>query len=158
MELGIRALLWGQLRDYPIGTDKTFGQYQSGLYYCDSTPANGCTAPFAPPSTATAKPSLQAFLFPFVAYAGGGKIKVWGRTPDSAPGAVTIHRETNGNTVGMGTVTANADGIFTKTYDSSVKKGLVWATFGGGDSVKFNLVRPPDKSVNPFGCGGVIPC
>ena len=51
-----------------------------------------------------------------------------------------------------------ADGIFRKTYNSSVKKGNVWATFSGEDSVRFNLVRPPDKSVNPFGCGGVIPC
>jgi hypothetical protein len=155
---GIRVLLWGQLRDYPIGTDKTFGQYQSGLYYCDDTPSNDCTAPFAPPSGATAKPSLQAFRFPFVAYAGGGKIKIWGRTPDSTGGPVTITRKTNGSTFGMGTVTANADGIFTKTYNSSVKKGTLKATFGGEDSLVFNLVRPPDKSVNPFGCGGAIPC
>jgi hypothetical protein len=155
---GIRALLWGQLRDYPIGTDKTFGQYQSGLYYCDSTPENDCTAPFTPPSLATEKPSLRAFRFPFVAYAKNGRIKIWGRTPDSGPGVVTITRVTNGNTVGMGTVTANADGIFTKTYNSSVKKGTLKASFGGDVSVAFNLVRPRDKSVNPFGCGGVTPC
>jgi hypothetical protein len=58
----------------------------------------------------------------------------------------------------MGTVTANADGIFTKTYNSSVKKGTLKASFGGDVSVAFNLVRPRDKSVNPFGCGGVTPC
>ena len=37
-KLGIGTLLWGQLRDYEIGTDKFFGQYQSGLFYCDATP------------------------------------------------------------------------------------------------------------------------
>jgi hypothetical protein len=155
---GIRALLWGQLRDYPIDTNSTFGQYQSGLYYCDSTPANGCTAPFAPPSPTTEKPSLQAFRFPFVAYAKNGHIKIWGRTPDSGPGVVTITRVTIGNTFGMGTVTANADGIFRKTYNSAVKKGTLQASLGAENSVKFNLVRPPDKSVNPFGCGGATPC
>jgi hypothetical protein len=156
---GIRALLWGQLRDYAIGTNTTFGQYQSGLYYCDNSPTleDSCSS-YMDPSTDTAKPSLKAFRFPFVAYAGGGKIKIWGRTPDSAPGAVKITRVTNGNTVKMGTVTANGDGIFTRTYNSSVKKGTLQASFGGDISVAFNLVRPPDKSVSPFGCGGAIPC
>ena len=157
--LGIETLLWGQLRDYPISTDKFFGQYQSGLYYCDSTPSNGCSPPFDPPTTTTDKLSLRAFRFPFVAYAGGGHIKIWGRTPDSSSGPVTIVlKKPSGTTVHLAGATASSNGIFRKTYSRSEKKGTLQATFGAKSSLKFSLVRPPDRFVNPFGCGGVIPC
>jgi hypothetical protein len=163
-KLGIEVVLWGQLRDYPISSAKFYGQYQSGLFYCDDTPTidDSCGTRMDPAVTGphvTAKPSLQAFRFPFVAYAGNGKIKIWGRTPNSGPGTVTITRfPPTGPSVSMGTVTANADGIFRKTYNSGVKKGTLQATFGSNDSAKFNLVRPKDKFFRPFGCGGVIEC
>jgi hypothetical protein len=155
---GIPVVLWGQLRDYPIGTDKFFGQYQSGLYYCDDTPKNVCTAPFDPPSRDTAKPSLRAFRFPFVAYDGGGKIKIWGRTPDSTSRKVVIQKKVPGNWKHWKTLTAGGGGIFKKTYSSSLKKGYLRAKVSDDKSVKFSLARPKDRFVNPFGCGGVIPC
>jgi hypothetical protein len=162
-KLGIGTLLWGQLRDYEISTDKTFGQYQSGLFYCDATPTLKDSCPsYQNPSSSTAKPSLRAFRFPFVAYASHGRIKVWGRTPDSTPQQVTIEKKTSsGWQQWKPPFTAGSGGIFSKTYASSMKKGELRATVGppsGDKSVGFSLVRPKDMSVNPFGCGGVTPC
>ena len=75
-KLGIEAVLWVQLRDYPISDAKFYGQYQSGLFYCDDTPTidDACPVRMDPAVTGpneTAKDLLQAFRFPFVAYAGG---------------------------------------------------------------------------------------
>jgi len=164
-QLGIEVVLWGQLRDYPISDAAFFGQYQSGLFYCDDTPTidDSCSTRMDPAVTGphvTAKDSLQAFRFPFVAYAGGGKIKIWGRTPESNAISVTIEKK---NSVGgwdpwKPVFTAGAGGIFKKTYSSSLKTGQLRATVSGESSPGFSLVRPPDKNVNPFGCGGVVPC
>jgi hypothetical protein len=163
-KFGIGVLLWGQLRDYEITQDSFFGQYQSGLYYCDSTPTlkDDCPA-YQPPDTNTEKPSLRAFRFPFVAYAGGGKIKIWGRTPDSASRQVTIQKKTSSGWTQWKKppFTAGSGGIFAKTYTSSMKKGQLRAIVVGpssDESVGFSLTRPKDLSVNPFGCGGGIPC
>jgi hypothetical protein len=35
---------------------------------------------------------------------------------------------------------------------------LLRATVATDESVGFSLVRPKDRRVNPFGCGGAIPC
>lgn len=157
--LGIETLLWGQLRDYEISTDNFFGQYQSGLFYCDSTPTLKDSCPsYQNPSSSTAKPSLRAFRFPFVAYAGHGRIKIWGRTPTSAGGSVKIQRLKDGKWVAMKGATAASSGIFRRSFNSSVRKGKLRAHFGGENSMPFSLVRPKDRFVNPFGCGGVIPC
>ena len=156
---GIGTLLWGQLRDYPIGKDQTFGQYQSGLYYCDATPGNGCSAPFTAPGPTTKKLSLQAFRFPFVAYAKNGHIRIWGRTPDSHSHSVTIQRKTSGGwKKWKPSFGAASNGIFSKSYSSSLKKGKLRAIVAGDESLGFSLARPKDRFVNPFGCGGVIPC
>ena len=39
-----------------------------------------------------------------------------------------------------------------------MKTGELRAHTASDDSVKFSLTRPKDMFVNPFGCGGVIPC
>ena len=59
---GIGALLWGQLRDYEISTDSFFGQYQSGLYYCDATPTldDSCPSYQDPQSVRTRLRSLRS--------------------------------------------------------------------------------------------------
>jgi hypothetical protein len=158
-KLGIGTLLWGQLRDYEISTDKTFGQYQSGLFYCDATPTLKDSCPsYQNPSSSTAKPSLRAFRFPFVAYASHGRIKVWGRTWNSAGGSVKIQRLKDGKWVAMKGASAASSGIFKKGFRSSVRKAKLRAAFGGATSVPFSLARPKDRFVNPFGCGGAIPC
>ncbi|HLM94297.1 MAG TPA: cellulase family glycosylhydrolase [Gaiellaceae bacterium] len=161
-QLGIPVLLWGQLRDYRISTDPTFGQYQSGLFYCDDTPTidDSCST-VMPPTQGSAKPALRAFRFPFVAYASNGHIRVWGRTPDSTPQQVTIEKKTSSGWQQWKSFTAGSGGIFSKTYASSMKKGQLRATVGlpsDDKSVGFSLVRPKDMRVNPFGCGGVTPC
>jgi cellulase (glycosyl hydrolase family 5) len=161
-KLGIDVLLWGQLRDYEISTDKFFGQYQSGLYYCDDTPTleDSCPSYMAPDAGpgGTAKPSLRAFRFPFVAYASRGRIQIWGRTPDSMSQQVTIQKNTSSGWANWKVFTAGSGGIFSKTYTSSMKTGKLRAVVTGDESVGFSLVRPKDRFVNPFGCGGVIPC
>jgi hypothetical protein len=158
-QLGIDTLLWGQLRDYPIGSDPTFGQYQSGLYYCDNPPRSKCRRPFNLPTGKTAKPSLRAFRFPFVAYASKGHIKIWGRTPDSTRLQVTIQKKTShGWKKWKGPFTAGSGGIFSRTYASSMKSGQLRAHVVGDDSAGFSLTRPKDRFVNPFGCGGATPC
>ena len=67
-QLGIGVVLWGQLRDYPISDAKFYGQYQSGLFYCDDTPTidDACpvrmdpavTGPDRPPRTHS-RPSVS---------------------------------------------------------------------------------------------------
>jgi hypothetical protein len=161
-QLGIDTLLWGQMRDYPVGNDPTYGQYQSGLYYCDDPPKSNCQVPFDLPSSQTAKPSLRAFRFPFVAYDSNGHIRIWGRTPESDAQALVIERKTSSGWKKMTNVTSAGNGIFSKRFSSSVKHGLVRARFGIGPgeriSARFSLDRPADRFVNPFGCGGAIPC
>jgi hypothetical protein len=137
--LGIETLFWLQLRDYPVGDF-----YQSGLYrYKNSTTAMG-----AP------KLSLTAFHFPFVAYSSNGRIKVWGRTPDSDAHTVKIERRTSsGGWHVVKSVSASGSGIFKKTWSSGDTTGKYRARLANTSnaSVGFSLVRPPDKFVNPFG-------
>lgn len=164
-QLGIEAVLWGQLRDYPISSAKFYGQYQSGLFYCDDSPVidDPCPTRMDPAVAGpniTAKDSLQAFRFPFVAYARGGKIKIWGMTPNHQSGTtVNIERLVNGSWEHWrGPFTTGAGGIFSKTYSSSLTSGKLKAVAPGEESPPFSLVRPRDKNVKPFGCGGVVEC
>ena len=97
----------------------------------------------------TAKDSLQAFRFPFVAYAGGGKIKIWGRTPTSQSGTVHIVlNKAGGGTVTLANAMATAGGIFTKTYTRSERKGSLTATFAGR-GFKELLARAASGQVRP---------
>ena len=153
-----------QLRDYEISTNKFFGQYQSGLYYCDATPTlkDSCPSYQDPQDggpNSTAKPALRAFRFPFVAYASKGHIQIWGRTPDSTRVHVTIQKKVSGPWRRWKDFMAGGErGIFKKTYASGMKTGKLRAIVSRGQSVDFSLTRPKDRFVNPFGCGGVIPC
>jgi hypothetical protein len=73
-----------------------------------------------------------------------------------------IERKTSSGWKKMTNVTSAGNGIFSKRFSSSVKHGLVRARFGLGPgeriSARFSLDRPADRFVNPFGCGGAIPC
>jgi hypothetical protein len=137
-QFGIETLFWLQLRDYPIGEF-----YQSGLYrYKNSTTQMG-----------DPKLSLRAFRFPFVAYASNGRIKAWGRTPDSSAHGVRIERKTSSGWKLVKTASANGAGIFTKSWSSGDTGGTYRARVLslGYTSVGFSLHRPPDRFVNPFG-------
>ena len=152
---GVGALLWGQLRDYPLAA----APYQSGLYYCDTTPkiADACT-PNVNPQPDSAKPALRAFKFPFVAYASNGRIKIWGRTPQSNSVPVVIQRRTSSGWKHFANASPDGNGIFAKSISSRRKTGFLRATVASYESQRFSLVRPKERFVNPFGCGGGIPC
>lgn len=160
-QLRIPVLLWGQLRDYPLDA----APYQSGFYFCDTTHDVGdnCSGGVVDPTTATAKPSLRAFRFPFVAYDKSGHITVWGRTPDSNSHTIRIDKKVSGGWNKVTQVTADGNGVFSKRFASSLTRGTLRAVLlspGPLDpnSAGFSLTRPKDRFVNPFGCGGGIPC
>jgi hypothetical protein len=150
---GLTVGIWTQLRDYPLTTDPAFGAYQAGLYrYPDGV------HPDPQP-----KLSLRAFRFPFVAYRAHGRISVWGRTPNGLPGTVLIQRKASRRWLTKKTVAANGNGIFTASWASSDTTGSYRAIrtsdpLAAHASVQFSLVRPPDRVVKPFGCGGGSPC
>jgi hypothetical protein len=146
---GLTMAVWTQLRDYPLSNDPTFGAYQAGLYYY----------PDALHPDPWPKLALKAFRFPFVAYKANGRISIWGRTPNGDPGAIKIQRKTSsGSWLTKKPVTANANGIFTLSWASTDKTGYYRALTDTDDSVQFSLVRPPDRFVVPFGCGGPVKC
>jgi hypothetical protein len=150
---GLTVAVWTQLRDYPLTNDLNFGAYQAGLYYY----------PDLQHPDPWAKRSLKAFRFPFVAYRAAGRISVWGRSPNGVSGNVRIQRQTSsGGWVTKKTVFANGNGIFTANWASSDTTGSYRAIRAGDTdsnaSVPFSLVRPPDRVVKPFGCGGGSPC
>lgn len=140
----ISLVMWFLTADKPLSTSP----YQSGLYFKDGK---------------TPKLSLRAFRFPFVAFRRTGGIHVWGRTPAGSPAKVVVERRTPAGWRRLGILTTSAYGIFTKTYRTPVTKGLVRARIQGATtpdktSLAFSLTRVADRWVNPFGCGGDIPC
>lgn len=137
---GVSLLIWYQVRDwaYP-GTD-----YQSGLWYRGQTLAGD-----------TPKPSLDAFRFPFVAYAGNGQIRYWGRTATQAAGRVTLQLHVGGRWSDVAKTPANQYGVFSGSFASSATKGEVRAIAGTDAARAFSLTIPADFRVTPFGVGSV---
>jgi hypothetical protein len=141
-QAGARVVLWGQLRDYPLNGDRPWGIYQSGLFRYDDAP----------------KLTLSAFRFPFVAYARGGRLVVWGRTPPGTAGSVVIERKDGNGWRRVRRVEPRPTGIFSARWVSGATSGLYRARVGLLKSVPFSLVRPPERRVSPFGCGGAVAC
>ena len=141
-QAGAHVVIWGQLRDYPLSGDPLWGGYQSGFYtYGD-----------------VAKASLTAFRFPFVAYASRGQVAVWGRTPDGFAARVVIERKVGSTWRRVRALAARSTGIFVASWPTDRTRGLVRARVGAETSVPFSLLRPPERYVRPFGCGGVVAC
>jgi hypothetical protein len=141
-EAGVSLVTWYRLRDGP-----PTGPVQSGLWFrCAGGIA--CDSP---------KPlSLQAFRFPFVAFRSGrGRVRVWGRTPDSAAARVAIERSWKGKWRRLRTLRAGANGVFRKRIRGP-RTGRIRARLVSTReaSVGFSLKRPPDMPVNPFGSTG----
>ncbi len=137
--LGISTVIWWKIQDDPLH----ISPYQSGFYGVSGK----------------AKHSLRAFRFPTVAFRRGGRIAVWGRTPTSQAGKVTIElKRTGGSWKRLGSLRANQYGIFQRTFRSSARRGFVRARFAGETSLPFSLTNVRDHFVNPFGCGGGITC
>jgi hypothetical protein len=76
---GVSMVMWFQLRDAEDLGQPHGERYDSGLYLRGETIADD-----------RPKRSLRAFEFPFVALRRAGGIYVWGRTPDSSQGLVSI--------------------------------------------------------------------
>ena len=134
---GVSQVMWFQLRDKPMSQTPT-GIWQGGLYFVDGS----------------AKPSLEAFRFPFVAFRSGRSVSVWGRTPESDARRVRIEQLRGTRWRLLRTVRADRDGIF-RARARRRGAGPVRALLSGTATVSrpFSLVRPPDRYVNPFGTG-----
>ena len=156
---GVSVFIWHQMRDRPFPSNP----YQAGLFFCGRaglSDEDQCGTSGFNYSSSVRKLSWQAFHFPFVAYAGNGRLRLWGRAPGAAPGRrIVIERKTSGGWRRVTTTTSNRVGIFAKTIRYSRTRGFVRARIGTATrSLRFSLVRPPDRSVSPFGCGGRVPC
>jgi cellulase (glycosyl hydrolase family 5) len=139
---GAGAVIWGQLRDYPLTTGSIWGIYQSGFYTYADAP----------------KLALASFRFPFVAYAKAGRLSVWGRTPAGVSGAVVIQRKTASGWRKVRVLNANGVGIFRAGWPSIRTAGLYRASAGTVRSLPFSLNIPPERYASPFGCGGPVSC
>jgi hypothetical protein len=151
---GVSTFIWHQLSDLPYPKFV----YQSGLYYCGRAglrDESSCSSSY---TVDRPKPSLRAFTFPFVAYAGSGRNRVWGRTPPGAGSTVVVQRKSGWRWIRWKTVTANDTGIFSGSWRSSKTTGFLRATtLVRGRVLKsaaFSLQRPADRSYAPFGSGG----
>lgn len=135
--VGISQATWFQLRDNPLAPTPT-GLWQSGLYFSDGA----------------AKPALQAFRFPFVAYRSRRAVVAWGRTPLSDPRRVAIEQRIRGRWRRIGSLRANRYGIFrgrlARRTGAPVRARLHGTT---ETSSAFSLVRPRNFPMDPFGTG-----
>jgi hypothetical protein len=141
----VSLVTWFQLRDDPL----TASEFQSGLYL-NSGRGYASDRP---------KLALRAFRFPFVAFRGHRGISVWGRTPGGRPDVVVVERAVGSGWKGLVALRTNGDGIFRGVIPSRANGPLRARLFDWDDaSVPFSLVRPPNRTLWPFGCGGVLSC
>jgi hypothetical protein len=140
-QAGVTAVIWFRLQDDPLRASP----YQSGFFA-----TNG-----------QAKYSLEAFRFPFVAFADADGVSIWGRTPFGKPGEVIVERRTGNDWVTAVRLRADRYGIFSArlaappTSTTSFRARL---PSSGELSIPFSLKVPPTRPIAPFGCGGSIPC
>jgi hypothetical protein len=129
----VRVVTWLQLRDQPLSE----GYFQSGLRY----------------AAGRAKPIVQAFRFPFVAFATRSSIAVWGRVPGGRAARVSIQWAPNGaGWKRVTTVSADVNGIFQGNVPSRASGRLRAKVAGTSDaSAAFSLTVPLDHFYNPFG-------
>lgn len=130
--------------------------YESGLYASPCGNGWSCAEP---------KLALTAFRFPFVAFRSKKRVRIWGRTPDSASEEVTVEQRKKGRWRKLGEPTADDNGIF-KARLKRVGKGPVRARLKasggargaavGARSLAFRLMETPDRFVPVFG-GGTPP-
>jgi len=135
---GVSVVIWFKVRDNPFRTSP----YQSGFYT-----ARGAR-----------KRSLRAFRFPTVAFRQPGRIRIWGRTPTSTPGKVVIQIRIGKRWRNLTRLRANGNGIFQGSVKTPYRSGLIRARHRTETSLGFSLTPVPNRYVNPFGCGGGLPC
>jgi hypothetical protein len=141
-QAGASHFFWFPLRDQPRG--RSFSQtLQGGLYF--QGPSAGQDEP---------KEALRAFRFPFVAYPGRRGLEVWGRTPSSSAGRVSIQVRSGGRWHGIQALRANRGGIFEgivgTTYGHG-RSGAARALYRGETSLPFSMRPVRDFPQPPFG-------
>jgi hypothetical protein len=132
---GISLVTWWGLRDsYGARTAFVTGLYAGGRTIAEDRP----------------KPSLRAFRFPFVALPEGTLVRVWGRTPSSAPGTVVIQQRIGSAWKRRAVLRADRYGIFTTRVRAPVA-GTMRARVLGDVSLAFGVKPVPDRRFNPLG-------
>jgi hypothetical protein len=141
---GVSAFFWLGLRDPdPFGGWPHYQLIESGLYLRGATLAED-----------KPKRVLRAFRFPFVAFAAEHGVRVWGRTPTSGSGTVTIMVREGSRWRPIAELGANRLGIFERLIPTGYgrhSRGLVRARYGDQTSLPFSLHYVPDFYQPPFG-------
>lgn len=143
-QAGVSRFFWYSLRDQDKDGLPWNATAQSGLYFRGNTVEED-----------RAKPILQAFRFPFVAFPRGRKaIFVWGRNPQAKGGWVSIQRFRNGRWQKLTPARANARGLFRRVIrfpGGRNRVGTVRAVYRGQVTVPFSLRKFRDRPARPFG-------
>lgn len=128
----VSLVTWFLLDDQPMKTSI----YQSGFYTADGA----------------AKPYIEGFRFPVVAFRRPGGFYVWGRTPAGKPGSVIVEQRSTGSWRRIAALKTDPSGIFEATLRAA-RTGFVRAelTRGGERSLPFSLTPVPDHPYQPFG-------
>jgi hypothetical protein len=144
---GVEAMAWFGLRDQARNPGQKWSEsFESGLYLRGNSIASD-----------RPKPVLKAFRFPFYSQLAGRKgFSFWGRTPDSKTATIDLfaRRGATGGYSRVGTVKANANGIFTGLIrrNGFTARGSVYAQVRGGQtSLAFGLWKTKDFYQPPFG-------
>jgi len=141
---GVQNFFWFSLVDFaPEPQYPSYETLESGLY-------------FWAPTLAEQQPKevLYAYRFPLVAFPEDNGLLVWGRTPTYGGGKVAIEIERKGKWHRIGTVKADAQGMFSRVLKSGYganKKGKVRARYFSETSIPFPMRPVGDFYQPPFG-------
>ncbi len=140
---GVRHFFWFSIVDFEPDGRPYNESLESGLYFWNSNVASQ-----------QPKPVLNSYRFPFVAFPGKRGLYVWGRTQAGTAGKVAIQARKGKRWRTIGSVRANAEGMFSATLKSGYgrdKKGAVRARYQGVNAVPFPMKPVGDFYHPPFG-------
>jgi hypothetical protein len=138
----ISAMVWFKLRDDPFNGDWGAG-FQGGAFL-------NTTDLYA---NEQRKPVADVLRFPFVAVPEGGRVSVWGRTPHSRSGKVTIELKQGSAWRSIANLNAGSHGIFRLRLNGRHGATLRARVAGSPASYPFKAVHTSDVPVRPFGGG-----
>ena len=139
-QTGIDTMIWFKLRDDPFKGD--WGSNFDGGIFLNTT---------ALYSNEQRKPAAEVLRFPFSAVPEGGRVSVWGRTPRSRGGKVTIEMAKGGGWVSIAKVNAGSHGIFRLKLNGRRGTTLRARVAGSPASYAFKAVPTKDVPVRAFG-------
>lgn len=143
-QAGVSNFFWLTLRDWARPDGLRYNQtIDAGLW-------------FRGPTIADDRPKrvVKAFRFPFVAFTKPKGISVWGRTPDSEPGKVTLTYRRGKLKKRIGVIKADRNGVFSSRIRTRLgrnSRGSVTAKYSGEFSPAFSLRLVRDRYQSPFG-------